>query len=122
MKSFLARRNRSAGGIVVLSAALLAGCAGRPDTGFMERRVSSDIQLTVQNNDFNDARVYAIWSGSGRTRVGLVTGKTSETFKIQWKSNVVRIEADFIAGGSFAADPIDVNEGDHLELVIRNQG
>jgi hypothetical protein len=80
------------------------------------------VQLTVQNNDFKDATVYAVWEGMARRRIGMVTGKTSATFTFDWVSHVMYIEADFIAGEGFTSDAIEVWEGDHLDLVIMNQG
>ena len=74
--------------------------------------------MTIQNNDFKDAAIYANWSGSTRHRVGLAIGKTSQTFTVEWRSEVVQ----FDAGGVVNFDPIEVYEGDHLDLVIMNEG
>ena len=78
--------------------------------------------MTIQNNDFKDAAIYANWSGSTRHRVGLAIGKTSQTFTVEWRSEVVQFDAEFIAGGVVNFDPIEVYEGDHLDLVIMNEG
>ena len=135
MNSLLPSFRRALGGAALFSAAFVVGCGpalgvNRSSNPFdAARAVETDVRLTVHNNDFRDAVVYAVWSStpvatgaSGRRRVGMVTGKTSQTFTFQWQASVVRIQADFIAGGSFSADPIDVNQGDHLDLVIMNQG
>ena len=110
--------------IAVLSLALFLGCGGRlvQDPLAPVDKFGSVVRLTVQNNDFKDAAIYARWSGSGRKRVGMVTGKTSETFMFDWQSHSIRIEADFIAGGSFTTDEIEVWEGDHLDVVILSEG
>jgi len=81
-------------------------------------KFGSVVQLTIQNNRFNDATIYAEWSGIGRRLVGRVTGKTSETFIFDLESHRIRIKAEFIAGGRFTTDEIGVSGGDHLELVI----
>ena len=52
----------------------------------------------------------------------MVTGKMSETFTFDWESHRIQIEADFIAGGSFTTDEIEVWQVDHLDLVILNDG
>jgi hypothetical protein len=85
-------------------------------------KFGSVVQLTVQNNDFKDATVYAVWEGGVRRRIGTVTGKTSATFTFDWVSHIIRVEADFVAGDGFLSDPIEVWKGDHLNLVIMSQG
>jgi hypothetical protein len=72
----------------------------------------------VANQDFRDATVYADWNGT-RQRVGMVIGKTSETFTIAWRDYTVRLEVDFVGGGELrAGDEISVWAGDHLEFTI----
>ena len=57
---------------------ILGGCAaGAPGTStrvdpFAADRQSDEVLLTVQNNDFRDASIYAVWNGV-RKRVGSVT-------------------------------------------------
>jgi hypothetical protein len=124
MKLFLVSSNRVLFGVALLSASLLLGCSrsSRPTPMFGETRGSGAVMVTVQNRDFKDATIYATFSGGTRHRVGLAVGKTSQTFIIEWKSEVVRFEADFIAGRSFSFDHIGVYGGDHLELIIMNEG
>lgn len=103
--------------IVVLSA-----CASSPGSDVMRTTgQGEDVQLTVENNDFRDASIYAYWNGA-KTRVGMVTGKTSDTFEMRWRSEEIRFEVDFIGGGGFMSDIMDVYEGDHLNFVILPQG
>ena len=86
-------------------------------------RGSGAVTVTVQNNDFKDAVIYATWEGDMRKRVGLAIGKTSQTFTIEWQSEVLlRFDADFVAGGTVPFGAMPVNEGDHLDLIIMNQG
>ena len=109
--------------IAVLSLALFLGCGGGLVQDPLEppaKKFGSVVQLTIHNNDFNDAVIYATWSGFGRRRVGTVTGKTSKTLTFDCESHSIRIEADFIAGRSFTTDEIEVYEGDHLDLVIQS--
>ena len=124
MKRFLVSSNRVVFGVALLSASLLLGCSrsSRPAPMFGTARDSGSVTVTIQNNDFKDATIYANWSGSTRQRVGLAVGKTSQTFIIEWRGEVVQFDADFIAGRRFPFDPISVYEGDHLDLIIMNEG
>jgi hypothetical protein len=124
MKRFLVSSNRFVFGVALLSASLLLGCSrsSRPAPMFGAVRGSGSVTVTIQNNDFKDATIYASWLGGNRHRVGLAVGKTSQTFNIEWRSDVVQFEADFIAGRSFTFERIDVYRGDHLELIIMNEG
>ncbi len=124
MKRFLVSSNRVAFGVALLSASLLMGCARAPRSAplFGAVRGSGSVTVTIQNNDIKDAVIYANWSGSNRRRVGMAIGKTSQTFTIEWQSEIVQFDADFIAGGTFPFEPIEVYEGDHLDLIIMNQG
>ncbi len=108
-------------------ALLLGGCASTPGTGqasvdpFSDGgAVSDEVMLTVQNNDFRDATIYAIWSGLKR-RVGTVTGKTSETFRMDWRSEEVQLEIDYLGGGGYLSERVPVTQGDHLNFVIMGQ-
>ena len=63
------------------------------------------------------------WSQwDSRRRVGLATGKKSSTFTLDWVSHRIELEADFIAGETLRLGDIEVWEGDHLDVVILNQG
>ncbi len=73
--------------------------------------------LTVDNRDYRDATIYANWNGV-RRRVGMVIGKTSETFSTPWRNYEVRVEVDFVGGGEFRADEITAYPGDHLDFII----
>ena len=63
------------------------------------------LTVTILNNDFKSAVIYAKWSGGIRERVGLAIGNTSRTYTIEWQSEVVRFDADFVAGGVFSFGP-----------------
>lgn len=104
---------------VALLSASLVGCFFGPRNPSSIRR-EEPVRLTVQNNRFEDATIHAIWKGGLRRRVGLVTGMTTQTFTFDWVSDVIQLEVDFIAAEDYTVDPIDVDEGDHLDLVIMN--
>ena len=126
MKRFIVSSNRVVFGVVLLSASLLLGCSRSsrpvPMFGAAMPLGSRSVMVTIKNNDFKDATIYATWSGGMRHRVGLSVGKTTQTFDLEWKSDIVQFEADFMAGRKFTFGSISVYEGDHLQLVIMNQG
>ena len=94
--------------------ASLLGCG--PRSGLLRPRES--VQLTVQNNRFEDATIHALWKGGAKRRVGVVTGKTSETFSFERVSDEVQFLVDFVAAEDYTVETIDVQRGDHLDLVI----
>ena len=98
---------------------MTVSCAGRRDLGPMLGRRDEPVRLSVQNNRFEDAAIWANWRGGKRQRVGLATGATATTtFTFDWVSEVVTFEVDFIAADGYMVDPIEVWPGDHLDLVI----
>lgn len=86
-----------------------------------EEAGNQTVQVTIQNRNYKDATVWAHWNGS-RIRVGQITGSTSETFEIRYRSDDVRFEVDFLAGDGYMGESIPVSPGDHLELTIRPSG
>jgi len=75
------------------------------------------VRFTIQNNDFRDASVYGYWNGV-RERIGSVTGKTIKTFETDWKSETFSFFVDFVGGGEYHSETIEVWPGDHLDFVI----
>jgi hypothetical protein len=89
-------------------------------TPFAEPR-DTNILITVDNQDFRDATLYANWNGT-RLRVGSVTGKTTKTFSTPWRDYQVLLEVDFLGGGEMRAhQPIAVSAGEHIDFVILPQ-
>jgi hypothetical protein len=106
----------------VALALFLGGCAaGAPQTqpraDPFSAAPSDQVLLTVQNNDFRDASIYALWNGVKR-RVGSVTGMTSQTFRMTWQSEEIQLEIDFVGGGGYVSERVPVTQGDHLDFVI----
>lgn len=109
--------------IILVVAVVLGSC----QTGQNERvqdpfvasgpEQSEEVLLTVENNDFRDANIFAFWDGV-RDRVGFVTGKTSRTFRMKWRSERVQIGVDFVGRGGQRSGNVDVWPGDHLNYVI----
>ena len=113
------RRNLRA--LAALGIVLAAGsCSPRGESlpSPFEGSREGAIQLTVDNQDWRDATVYVDWNGV-RQRVGMVLGKTTETFTTPWRDYFVKIDVDFIGGGGLPAqEAIQVQSGDHLDYVI----
>jgi len=97
----------------------VAACAGRAvPAAFGDVDHDAVVTITVQNDDYSDATIYANWHGV-RRRVGMVIGKTTETFVTPWRDYEVVLEVDFVGGGGLrAAAEFSVNPGDHLDFVI----
>lgn len=106
--------------------ALMAGCATRSDapSPFDERRVggaaaSEDpIRIDVQNLNFNDVTVWAM-RGSQRIRLGRVTGKTDQTFRISWNVAVpISFNIDVTGGRSCQTGQLGVEPDAVVWLTI----
>ncbi len=114
------QRSRTLSTILACTLALaVSACAVRTEapTPFVERG-ETNILITVDNQDWRDATLYANWNGTPQ-RVGMVTGKTTETFTTPWRDYQVRLAIDFVGGGSLPSrDPIAVQAGEHIDFII----
>ena len=78
------------------------------------------IRVHVQNDNFMDARLYAIGSSS-RQHLGIVVGKQQAVLEIPWDfSKPLRIEIDLLAGPKCTTDTIEADPGDILDLRIES--
>ena len=78
------------------------------------------VRLRVQNDNFMDARLYAVGSSS-RQHLGIVAGKQQAVLEIPWDfSKPLRIEIDLLAGPKCTTDTIDADPGDILDLRIES--
>ena len=105
---------------LVLAVIALTGCATNPEVqqSPFNAGAGEDVLLTVQNDEFLDATIYVHWNGM-RTRAGMVIGKTTETFRLQWQSDWAFLEVSFIGvREDYRTDRMDVYPGDHLNFVI----
>jgi hypothetical protein len=116
------QRNRAAAWprLLVFTLALAAaGCAstGRPVED--EGGATQDVEVTVENQNFQDAVVYAIWGAGARDRLGTVTGNTTETFTTEVRAGGdMRIEVELIAGNDVVTESMGVFQGDDIRVVI----
>ena len=78
------------------------------------------IRVHVQNDNFMDARLYAV-GPSERYHLGVVTGKQLAVMDIPWDfSKPLRIEIDLLAGPKCTTRTITADPGDILELRIES--
>ena len=104
----------------LLAASACATAQGDPVVSadpFAEGGWSEEVLLTVENNDFRDATIDVYWNGM-RTRAGVVTGKSTETFELRWRSEWVRFGVDFLGSGGYETELVPVDPGDHLNFTI----
>lgn len=107
----------------MLSALLAVGCStGRTlnpfdrsePTGGIEER----IRIEVQNLNFNDATVWALRS-SQRIRVGRVTGKTDQTFRIDWNvAAPISFQVDVVGSRTCRTGAVAVEANSRVWLSI----
>ncbi len=94
--------------------AVLGGCASGPPP-----ESGPPVVVEIQNNNFQDATVYAIREGE-RRRLGVVVGKTDETFGIPWRPNfTLRLEVRFLGGGACATRIIPMEPGQRYVLALQ---
>ena len=113
-------------GPAALSVALALGAVGCASLSGGESRTGWDVgsseeqvvELQITNQNFKDARIYALWGGE-RRRLGMVSGNTSQTFRVQWRPGAnLRIEVDFLAGGGFVSESVSTWPGEAFEFII----
>ena len=110
--------NRTRGiGLGVVLVLATAACATRSASPAQigVGREDDTVLVTVRNHQFQDGVIYANWNGL-RRRVGMVVGKTTETFRVTWRTNQIRLEVDFIGGGELFSEPIPVWAGEHIDF------
>ncbi len=104
--------------LVLLSGcALLSRQAGSPVNWDGEREPTTFV-LEVENQNFNQARIYLIQNGQ-QQRLGIVNGNTTETFEARtWGGSEIRVRVDILAGGGFTTDPLVIWPGENVLLRI----
>lgn len=115
-----ARRLLIAAALFVLLSLVLQACAGNyGNNPFQGGAGQNEIQVTIRNQNFSDATVWAVWRAGSRARLGSVTGNSTRTFSTPWRGDVIQFEVDFLGGRRYTTQSYPVNEGDHLELTLR---
>ena len=100
-------------------------CAGGSGTGTPTSSVrpaneKAEISVEVQNQDFYRATVYAYRQGS-RTRLGVVESHSTRSFEFLWTPGDLRFLVDFLANGCILSEPMAVDRGDDLLLILEPQ-
>ena len=109
--------------VALLALIAIGGCATGVRDPLQRRQRLEKVVLTVENDRFEDARIYAVWRGGQEHRLGTATGKTSQNFSFDWVADEVQIRVSFVAAADgYTVDPISVAPGDHLNLKIIDTG
>ena len=111
-------------GLVFLVFAAFA-CAGGSGTGApaSSPRLADEkekVSVEVQNQNFYQATVYAYRAGN-RARLGVVESQGTRSFEFVWITGDLRFLIDFFANGCVLTDPLAVDRGDDLLLILEPQ-
>ena len=100
---------------------MLAACVSSgADPSAWEGAGADQIRIDVLNHNFADVTVWLVVMDAQRERLGIVTGKTEESYVIPWDfSQSLRLELDLLAGPRCVTRAIDVDPGDTLQLEIQ---
>ncbi len=80
----------------------------------------TQISLFVENQGFNDVRVYAVTSGGSRS-VGSVGGNTHMRVNLPWRQmDQISFRIEVLAGRTYNTSALAVSPGDRVDLVIPN--
>ena len=99
---------------------LVAACAARAGEGnpAITPGLEDQIEIRIINNNFSDARMYAVHP-RGREYIGMLTGKTEANYFLDWDlSQTLAIEISLLAGGTCTTDELTVDPGEALFLSI----
>lgn len=99
---------------------LLAMACGAGSTPLTEHLSPTGDSVTVEvvNENYYDLNLFAVYEGSARERLGLVTGNSSQTFRIGWEPLRLQFEIDLISVGAFFSDAVQVSPGDDVGLRV----
>ena len=81
-------------------------------------RGPGQIQIIVENQNFNDMRLFSVTT-RGRQLLGQVGGHTTKTFVIDWRGlDEIRLRMEFLAGDDYESNLVNASPGDRLTLTI----
>jgi len=96
-----------------------ASCSkGTPAVGAVSPAWQDSVTVTIINDNFYDANIYALYLGATRDRLGTVTGHSRGTFKIRYQPKQLVMWMHLIGVGVTVSNEILVDPGDELELRI----
>jgi hypothetical protein len=97
----------------------LSACGARQTAseGPAEGETTREVTLEVENQNFYDARIYLLESGT-RTRLGSVPGNSTEALQFRALTDRAQFVVDFVGGGEFTTTTIQVSPGDRVVLTV----
>lgn len=105
----------------------LSGCGGGnagtrnpfdPNAVPASSSAEAPIQIDVQNSNFNDVTIWAIRSGQ-RIRLGRVTGKTDQQFRIGWNPALpIYFTIDEVGGRGCRTNMLSVEPNARVWIMI----
>ena len=95
---------------------VVAGC-GLLGGGSQAAPRGHELTLNVKNQNYYDATLYALYQ-SRRQQIGTVNGMSERAFSLDWGHPDIRIEIYLLSVGSHFTEPMFIEDGDELELVI----
>jgi hypothetical protein len=102
-------------GLLLLPA---AGCASSGDPFADPNRPADAVEIEVVNRNFNQATIWALGS-RGRRRLGIVPGKGTETFFLDWPvSGLLQLETQILSQGTCLTEQLETDPGDLLYLEV----
>ena len=106
-------------GLLYVAVALFAAACGSARQRIGERGPDPDreVSVTVKNENFYDAAVYAC-RGTLQDRLGVVTSNTTRDFTFRWITSDLRFLIDFTGAGRYLSTAMHVETGDELQFVI----
>lgn len=108
--------------LVAAVTALATACAARAGEGNpgIAPGLENQIEIRIINNNFSDARLYAVHPGK-REYLGMLTGKTEANYTLDWDlSQTLAIEISLLAGETCTTDELIVDPGEALFLSIES--
>ena len=100
-------------------AVVLVACSSDPPNPFTRTSpAASELRITVENQSFNDVRVYAETS-RGPQPLGVVGGNSNRDFRMDWRQlDEIRFRLEELAGRTYYTNYLTVSPGDRLDMVI----
>lgn len=105
--------------LLLLALLPLAACASGGSSNPLDAadRRSNEIEILVDNQNFNQVTVYTA-RGASFQRLGIVQGKSRHTFKTDWYHPDIQLRVKFLTGPDLLTDSQPVSPGELLELII----
>ena len=110
-------------GVLVATSACgsMRGSPRNPFDGSLEQQQENRLRIQVQNMNFNDVTVYAVSLGQ-RVRLGNVTGKSDQSFRLEWNfANPISFEIDVVGGSGCDTTPVPVEPGARVWVQVPNE-